>query len=262
MDCTVCVSEAQAVKVRRAGVPAERVEVIRNAVGPEAFEAPDAAGREEILRGFARPPRRVVGAAGRLSPEKGFDRLVEAAALVARADPEVGFVVFGDGPLRPALEARVGALGLGGRFVLAGFRPDVRRLLPQLDLVALPSFTEGLPVVLLEAFAAGVPVVATAVGGTPEVLEDGVSGYLVPAGDPGALAGRIVEVLRRADGGRAMGRAGRERVRTEFTFETQAVKYRNLFARLRAYRPGGSTAGGAAREVAAGGALSLEARRQ
>jgi glycosyltransferase involved in cell wall biosynthesis len=96
----------------------------------------------------------------------------------------------------------------------------------------LPSFTEGLPNVVLEAFAAGVPVVATAVGGSPELVEDGVNGYLVPAGDAKALARRIMDVLSFPANQRAMGQEGREKVTREFTFQIQARQYRRLFEEL------------------------------
>src|SRR5437660_11632373 len=98
-----------------------------------------------------------------------------------------------------------------GRFILAGHRSDLDGFLPFLDVLVLPSYTEGLPNVVLEASAAGVPVVATAVGGTPEVVEDGVTGYLVPPGDPEALAGRVRDVLAMPDGGRTLGQRGRQR---------------------------------------------------
>src|SRR5262249_61331736 len=107
------------------------------------------------------------GAAGRLSREKGFDQFIDAAALVRRQHPDTGFVLFGDGPLRERLAKRVAERELDGAFVLAGFRADVERFLPFLDVAVLSSHTEGLPVVVLEAMAARVPVVATAVGGTP-----------------------------------------------------------------------------------------------
>ena len=115
-------------------------------------------------RYFRGKRERIVGAAGRLSPEKGFDVLIEAAARVIDLDPTVGFVLFGDGPCKPALMEQIGSLGLTGSVVLAGFRNDLDRFIPQLDLFVLPSYTEGLPNVVLEACAAGVPVVATAVG--------------------------------------------------------------------------------------------------
>ncbi len=236
LDAVVCVSEGQAVKVRQSGVPPERVVVIRNAIDPTTFAHPDPTARKELETLFEYTPRRIVGAAGRLSPEKGFDQLIDAAALVTRTAPDAGFVLFGDGPLREALSRRVIERGLTGRFVLAGFRADVGRFLPHLDLGVLSSFSEGLPVILLEIMAAGVPVVATAVGGTPEVIEEGVSGYLVPAGSPEVLARRVLEVLADEAVRREMGQRGRQRVRAEFTFEAQSALYQRLFERLVAAR--------------------------
>jgi glycosyltransferase involved in cell wall biosynthesis len=232
MDRVVCVSEGQAIRVRRAGVPAQRVSVIHNAIRPDRFQEP-AEPRRELLQGFFAEPRsRIVGAAGRLSPEKGFGVLIEAAKEVVRQEPSVGFLVFGDGPLRQVLSRQIERAGLKGHCVLAGFRDDLDRLLPSFDLLVLPSYTEGLPNVVLEALAARVPVVATAVGGTPEVIDDGVSGYLVPPGSPGPLAQRILQVLHSEAERRAMGERGRERVLRDFTFETQGLHYRQLFREL------------------------------
>ncbi len=232
MDCVVAVSEAQAVKVRRWGVPAERVVVVHNAIRPEISEEPTTRHRGLLKGLFAEPFSRIVGAIGRLSPEKGFEHLVKAALIVTRRDPSVGFVLFGDGPLRETLTRQIVASGLQGKFVLAGFRNDVERFLPLMDVLALPSYTEGLPVVVLEAFAAGVPVVATRVGGTPEVVEDGVNGYLVEPEDASALARRIREVLRSEPDRLAMGQRGRQHVLENFTFEAQSVKYQEIFARI------------------------------
>ena len=119
---------------------------------------------------------------------------------------------------------------------MAGFRDDLDRFLPHWDLFVLPSFTEGLPNVVLESYAAGVPVVATAVGGTPEAVADGVDGYLVPPGDPAALARCILDVLNLGDARKAMGRCGQKRIRAQFTFEAQALRYRKLFDDLRTRR--------------------------
>jgi glycosyltransferase involved in cell wall biosynthesis len=237
MDFIVCVSEAQAVKVRRAGVSAERVAVIRNAIDVEAAGAPDPVYADRLQDFFADVPDRIVGAAGRLSPEKGFDQLVEAAAMVNEVVPSIGFVLFGDGPLRTSLMRQIARRGLQSRFILAGFRTDLEKFLPHLHLVALPSYTEGLPVILLEAMAAGVPVVATAVGGTPEVIKDEAGGYLVPPGDPAALAGRILDILRHETDRRKLGQRGLERVRDEFSFEVQSSAYHRLFEMLVRDRP-------------------------
>jgi glycosyltransferase involved in cell wall biosynthesis len=232
MDAVVCVSAGQARKVRRAGVSAARTRVIHNAIRTERFDRPTVSRRQELQELFDSPRDRIVGAVGRLSPEKGFGDLVEAAVAVLRHSPGTGFVLFGEGPLRGTLAAQVAAHGLEGRFILAGFRDDVDTLLPHLDLLVLPSYTEGLPNVVLEAFASRVPVVATSVGGTPEVVDDEVSGYLVPAGSPPALTRRILDALSCEATRKAMGQRGRERVERDFTFEAQAQRYQELFESL------------------------------
>jgi glycosyltransferase involved in cell wall biosynthesis len=239
MDHVVCVSEGQAENVRRAGVRPDRVTVIRNAVRAERFDHANPADRGMLEAMFPQAPERIVGSAGRLSPEKGFGVLVEAAAIVARSDPGAGFIHFGDGPLREAISRRIGELGLERRFILAGFRDDLDRFLPHWDLSVLPSFTEGLPTVVLESYAAGVPVVATAVGGTPEAVADGVDGYLVPPGDSSALARRILDVLESVDRRRHMGMLGRQRIRAEFTFESQALRFQGVCEELVNLRRGG-----------------------
>jgi glycosyltransferase involved in cell wall biosynthesis len=232
MDRVVCVSEGQARKVRAAGVPNHKITVIRNAIRAERFDAPHPEYRRRLEDLFPEPPEIIVGAAGRLSPEKGFAHLVDAAAEVALAHSSVGFVLFGEGPLRNSLVRQIREKGLEGRFILAGFRSDFDQYLPCLDLVVLPSFTEGLPNVALEALAVGVPVVATTVGGTPEVVEDGLSGYLVPPGDSAALARRISDVLASDAERQRMGLRGRQRIVKDFTFSTQAEHYLRLFAEL------------------------------
>jgi glycosyltransferase involved in cell wall biosynthesis len=232
VDAVVCVSQAQGERVRQAGVPESKLVVIPNAVGDEAFAVAEPGYRAALLKLFPTPPRLLVGAAGRLSPEKNLALFADAAALVARARPEVGFIVFGEGALREALTTQIARLGLQERFVLAGFRADLGKYLPHLDLAVLSSTTEGLPVVLLEAFAAGVPMVATAVGGIPEVLEEGRSGYLVASGDVAGFAARMLDALGDNEARRAMGRHGQQRVRRDFTFARQATQYQELFARL------------------------------
>jgi glycosyltransferase involved in cell wall biosynthesis len=232
MDRVVAVSAAQAAKVRRCGVRTERLRVIHNAIDVDRFTVPDATYDAKLRRLFRTRPERIVGAAGRLSPEKGFEVLVEAAALVRLRDPSVAFVVFGDGPCRERIARRIVSAGLTGSFVLGGFRADLDQFLPFFDLFALPSYTEGLPNVVLESFAAGVPVVATAVGGTPEVVEDRASGRLVAPGNPRALADGILETLASEERLRDLGLHGRQRVVQEFTFRAQARQYRRLFHEL------------------------------
>jgi glycosyltransferase involved in cell wall biosynthesis len=232
MNHVVCVSEGQARKTQAAGVPQRRMTVIPNAVATERFASPDPVYRDRLQQLFPSPPKRIVGAAGRLSPEKGFEVLVEAAASLTHRNDSVGFVLFGEGTLRSELSRRIAAAGLTGNFILAGFRSDLDRFVPLLDLLVLPSFTEGMPNVVLEALAAAVPVVATAVGGTPEVIEDGKCGFLVPPGNAKALATAIQSALLSEERRHEMGRCGRERVTRHFAFAAQAQRYFQLFVDL------------------------------
>ena len=161
---------------------------------------------------------------------------------MAEVDPGVGFIHFGAGPLRDRIARRIEEAGLAGSFVLAGFRDDLDRWLPAFDLVVLPSWTEGLPNVALEALAAAVPVVATAVGGTPEVVGEGC-GHLVPPGNPDLMALRIHEALADEAERQAMGRRGRAFITEHFTFEAQARKYQQLFEELTGAATCGTLAG-------------------
>ncbi len=236
MDHVVCVSDGQAEKVRRwCRVPANRMSVIRNSARLGAFEHTDPGGRDRLLGFFGSDitVSQVVVGAGRFSPEKGFGVLVEAADAIIRANSSAGVVLFGEGPLRGELERRVAELGLSRRVVLPGFRTDLDSLIGAADVVVLPSYTEGLPNVALEASAAGVPVVATAVGGTPEAIADHVNGFLVPPGQPAAIANRVGELLRDPPLRAVFGAAGRLRMRELFTFQAQAAAYLKLLHTLR-----------------------------
>lgn len=228
----VCVSSAQANKVIAAGAPSENVRVIRNAIFTDRFGEPDEPGRTFLQSHFKSPRSHLIGAAGRLSPEKGFRHLVEAAASVVKTHPRAGFLLFGDGGLRDSLHQEIKKRGLDDNFVLANFRNDLDRWLPNFDLFSLPSYTEGLPNVVLEAFAARIPVVATRVGGTPEVIEEGQNGFLVPPADSAALANRIVRLLDDVRLRETMGMSGYFRVRDQFTFDAQARQYGQLFQEM------------------------------
>ena len=232
MDAVVCVAQAQAPILKNAGIPEAKLHVIQNAIGADAFTTPDAETRAELASWFASPPRWIVGAAGRLSPEKGFAVFLDAAARIVQQRADVGFVLFGDGPLRSELDQLIAVRNLRGRFVLAGFRPDVARFLPNLDVAVMSSFTEGLPVILLETSAAAVPTVATQVGGIPEVITDGVTGFLVAPGDAVALAERILALLGDDARRQQMGAGARERVRREFSFTRMSAQYHELFKKV------------------------------
>jgi glycosyltransferase involved in cell wall biosynthesis len=168
------------------GAPAQRITVVYNAIDLDRFQPP-AAPRP------AHPPRVVM--VGRLVQQKNPQLFVAAAAALRQRLPAVRFRLVGDGPLRPAVERAAAAAGLGDALELAGERRDVPALLQDADLFWLTSDWEGLPNAVLEAMAAGLPVVATDVGGTAELLDAGVEGYVVDAGDREALVARSLEIL-------------------------------------------------------------------
>ncbi|MCF2530186.1 glycosyltransferase [Yinghuangia soli] len=173
-------------------VPAGRVRV----VGTALFGRQTGAVRSARTRP-AEPRERPlhVGVVARLEREKGVELFVRAAARVAAVRPDAAFSVVGDGSLRPDLEALADGLGLGGRLAFAGERADGEAAVAELDVLCLPSVTEGAPLVVLEAMAAGVPVVATRVGGVPAQLDGGQAGVLVEPGDADALSDALVRLI-------------------------------------------------------------------
>jgi len=232
MDHVVAVSDGQAGKVLRTGLSPTRMSVNRNSARLSAFESVDESYRLKLREFFDKGCERVIIGAGRLSPEKGFVHLIDAAKTIIDAMPSTRFLLFGEGNERANLELHIRELGLEGRFVLAGFRRDLDAFLPFADVMVLPSYTEGLPNVLLEASAAGVPSVATAVGGSPEVVVDGETGYLVQPRDANAIATNVLNLLNDENRRSQFGRAAQDRMRTQFTFEAQARGYLELLETL------------------------------
>ena len=226
----VAVSAGQQEKILDCGVPQGKVSVIHNAIN--LGDCP-AAAPEALRKELGLPTRAlIVASAGRLSPEKNYHTMVTVAREVSAANPDIYFVIFGEGFLRSELEAEIAATGLSGRFLLPGFRKDLQAVLPDIDIFMLPSLTEGLPNVILEAFAARKPVLATRVGGTPEVVQEGISGYLTGPQEHLLMARRLLELTGDPLLRRRMGEAGRQFVLEKFGFETQTRLYEGLYAKV------------------------------
>jgi len=172
----------------------------------------------------------VAALVGRLVPAKAPGVFLEAVQRAALAVPSLRAIVVGDGPLRSQLEERARQLGLGGRVVFTGLRHDVADLLAGVDVLAFSSEREGLSMAMLEAMAAGVPVVATRVGGTPELIETGVTGILVPPGEPQALADGLLAVLRSPEQSHSLRCAARELVRSRFSLRRMIEDYEAVYA--------------------------------
>ncbi|MBM4048054.1 MAG: glycosyltransferase [Planctomycetes bacterium] len=209
-----CVSEAvRQHMIRHAGMPPGRLVTIPNGV-----EAPSSLGRPDLVRSSLglRADQPVATIIGRLTPQKGIDDCLAAAAIVARALPEAHFVIVGDGPLKGELEALASSLGIAERTHFLGWRENVWDVLGASNVLVSGSRWEGLPNVILEAMAVGCPVVATGAGGCGEVVSHGTTGFIVPTGDIESLAGAVSYLLREPSEARGMGLAGREAVLSRF----------------------------------------------
>jgi glycosyltransferase involved in cell wall biosynthesis len=182
--------------------------------------------RAEMGLGMYRP---LWVCAARLEEQKGHAVLLDALAQLRSRSLDFVVALAGEGTLRGALERRTAELGLSGKVRFLGQVETLGPLLMAADLVVLPSRWEGLPLTLLEAMARARPVVASAVGGVPEVIEDGVHGRLVPPGDATALAAALAECHHKPDAARQLGARAAERVRREFTWERVVAAFEAVY---------------------------------
>jgi glycosyltransferase involved in cell wall biosynthesis len=228
VDRVVCVSErVAAFCVRRVGVAPEKAVVIPNGVDfPDPAVLMDKATARSVV---GLPVDGVlVGTVARLDPVKRLDVLLEAL----RALEGVRAFVVGYGPEEQRLKEMAEMMGLGERVRFAGYQQDVWPWLAACDVFALSSDWEGMPNAVLEAMGAGLPVVATAAGGTPDVVVDGVTGLLVPPGDSTALAAALDRLIHAPDLRRAMGAEGRRRVRECFSVQHMVERTQALYVEL------------------------------
>jgi glycosyltransferase involved in cell wall biosynthesis len=241
-DAAIAVSDSvRRFMIRHRSIAADRIVVIGNSVDLDRFRFRDLEARRRTRQALGVPQgTRLVGTVTRLRVEKGTEHLVRAAPAVLARWPDALFVIAGDGPLANELKRLGRELGVAERVRFLGFRSDVPALLAALDVLVIPSLTEGFPLSLVEAMAAGVPVVATRVGGVPEVATDGHNVLLVPPADPEALARRTLEILERPELADRLARAGREtaaRFGTDAAVARVEALYRSL---VEPGRPAGS----------------------
>jgi glycosyltransferase involved in cell wall biosynthesis len=230
-DCVLVNAEAIRESLIEQGYDPSKIVVIRNGIALSNFARKE---RSAVLRrelGFP-PSARLVAVFSRLNPMKGVEYFLDAAIVLAGRFPDVCFLVAGGGDSKKELEERACRLGLGQRIVFTGFRSDVRDLLSEAAISVLPSLSEGTSNTLLESMAAGIPVIATRVGGNPEVIEDEVSGLLVPARDSAALAAAAGRLLADEDLALRLGQAGMRRVSEIFSLSGSVQQTEHLYQRL------------------------------
>ena len=222
IDRVVVVSDHMVPQLRRFGV---RADVVYNGIDLQPFSGSDSDFRSRMnWRG-----RPLIGAIGRLAPQKGLQYLLRAAPEVLRENPNALFVLVGDGPDRGTLEAEATYLGIRGSVYFLGVREDIPELLSSMDVVVMPSLSEGLPMALLEAMASGRAVVASRVGAIPNVIEERVNGIMLSPGDVSGLTAALRDLLKNRELRVALGQKARETVASRFSAASMAKRYLEVY---------------------------------
>jgi len=214
--------------VRQAGVAEHRVNVIYNGTDIAGLAPTD---QLRAIRADLRLDEydHVIGSVGSLYPVKGQIHLINALPEIVRACPKTVLLLVGQGELEQVLKVEVAKRNVDAHVRFLGFRSDVPALLSLFDVFVLPSLSEGLSMALLEAMAAGKPVVATNVGGNPELVVDGDTGFLIDAESPESISNRVVQVLRDKQRAGRMGDSGRRRAQDKFSFRAMVDRYQKCY---------------------------------
>lgn len=215
--------------VERSGVERERIRVVYNGIDVERYKGAGSRRAQEDGRG-GRPGREIVfGCVSRLDPVKDHATILRAFASVEAEKGGCVLLVVGDGPERDNIEDMIEGYSLGGRVIMPGYSDDVPGQIASMDVFLQPSLDEGLSLTLLEAAASGVPVIATPVGGTPEVIEDGSSGTFIEPGDWQGLAEAMKRFIEDPAPFERMALRAQETVERTFSLESMEARYRSLY---------------------------------
>jgi glycosyltransferase involved in cell wall biosynthesis len=232
-DRVICVSEAvRQVVLERERIDPDRVVVVHNGIEPLSD---DDVGDRQVVRnelGLSDSDL-VVGMVANLNRKvKGVPYFIDALPLILDAVPTARFVIFGKGKEEAALKEKARSIGVDSSLLFAGFKSDIERYYAAMDVSVLTSLTEGLSISLLQSMQHGLPVVVTHVGGNPEVVVDGETGFLVPARDPTEFAEKVIALLRDGDLRHRMGESGRRRVSEAFQVERAADRYLEIYGEV------------------------------
>lgn len=208
------------------GFPAGNVKCIPNGVDIKEMNSCDGSGVRRELK--IAPGSAVVGIAGRLNKEKGHEYLLRSAERLKN----VTLLIVGTGPLENYLKVMAERLGISDRTIFTGFRSDARRYIAAMDIFALPSLSEGLPLALMEAMAAGKPVIASDIGGIPQVVADGVTGLLVEPRNPSQLEKAISKLITDKEFSSFLAEKGRDFIEKNFSLEIMVRRYEDLYLEL------------------------------
>ena len=243
---TFLIANSQAVREDNRGwacIPDRKLLTIYNGIDQSEVAVLAAAQKNKLKAELNLPMNApLVGIVGRLYPEKDHATFLQAARLISQAHPDTRFLIVGEGRLRREIEEEIQRLGLATRTHMLGERRDAQAIIQILDVLVLASISEGLPNVLLEAGVAGTPVVTTAAGGAPEVVVDGDTGFVVPCGDAGAMAQKILTLLDDPALRKRFIQAARERTQMVFSAQQAATAIQDCYDRGGAGPVAGRTA--------------------
>ena len=213
------------------GIPPSIVSVLHNCIVKENYYRDQQEGyiSQSIGKEIGSP---VIGTLGRLSPEKGHGDFVEAAAIVLSRGYKAHFVIVGDGPEAGKITGMISGKRLENSVTMTGYLRDPRRVLQEFDLMVLPSYSEGLPNVVLESLMMEVPVISTAVGGVPDIIRDGEEGTLIPPGNPGTMAQAIIDFLNDPEKHKSMALKGKKIVEDRFDFKVRTLKLEKIYTEI------------------------------
>ncbi|MBN8655981.1 MAG: glycosyltransferase [Anaerolineae bacterium] len=232
-DRLIAVSEeVRQFHLQKTGVAAEKLIVIQNAVDVNAFVGHETEAKQIRTEFNITADAPLFGIVGRLKPQKNVSMFLQAAVEILRQQPNARFLIVGDGPLMPELEAQARELGLFPAVIFAGMRKDVPAILSALDVLVLSSLWEGLPVILLEAMASSLPVVSTAVDGVVGVVDPDVTAFLTPSGEPALFAEACIRLAQDPQLRKKMGRAGFEKVMQNYSLDAMIDRISDLYLQL------------------------------
>lgn len=215
------------------GFSSKKIIVIHNGVETDYF-GKKVVGVEYKKRIGIEGNFNVIGTVGRLSAEKGQKYLIEAVSEIVKHSPNTVFLIVGDGPFKKLLKDTVISLGLERHIIFTGSFPreEMKNIYSLMDIFILPSLTEGFGLALVEAMAMGIPVIATNVGGIPEIIEHGKTGYLVPPADAKAISKAIIDLLSDKTKSELMGKAGQNFAKQEFSIYKSVTQIEQVYKNL------------------------------
>lgn len=219
------------------GIPPERITTIHSSVHDSLWQCTGDA--DKIRKEFKlKPEDRIITIIAHIEPRKGYDTLLDAFPLILAKVPAAKVLVVGDGVYRPTIEKRIQEMKLIDKIILAGFRTDIADILAATDVLVSPSYLEGCCNALIEGMAAGKPVVGTNCGGTPEIIEDGVNGLLIPVKDSDALADAVVRLLTDKELAQKLGANGKQTVKEKFSVDRMVEQTLDVYYRMLSKRYG------------------------